>query len=81
MRKYTYHSHLEPEPEGGLTVTVPALPGCVTWGRDYGHALQMAQEAIEGYLQVLVELGKPIPEEPPNTPVDTLIQVEAPAAV
>ena len=79
MKKYTYQIHLEPEPEGGFTVTVPALPGCVTWGEDYDHAIAMAQEAIEGYLEVLMEEGKPIPEEPITTPVDTLIQVKSPA--
>ena len=75
MKKYTYRIHLEPEPEGGFTVTVPALPGCVTWGKDYEHALAMVQEAIQGCLEVLVELGKPIPEEPVTTPVDTIVQV------
>jgi predicted RNase H-like HicB family nuclease len=32
MKIYIYRIHLEPEPEGGFTATVPALPGCVTWG-------------------------------------------------
>jgi predicted RNase H-like HicB family nuclease len=79
MRKYVYRIHLDPEPEGGFTVTVPVLPGCVTWGENYEHALAMAQEAIEGYLEVLVEEGKPIPHEPLATPVDTVIQVVLPA--
>ena len=39
----------------------------------------MAKEAIEGYLEVLAEEGKPIPEEPVTTAVDTLIQVKSPA--
>lgn len=81
VRKNTYRIHLEPEPEGGYTVTVPALPGCVTWGEDFDHALAMAQEAIEGYLELLVEDGKPIPEESLSAPVDTLIQVTPPATV
>ena len=79
MKKYTYRIHLDPEPEGGSAVTVPALPGCVTWGEDYDHALAMAREAVEGYLKVLAEAGKPIPEESVAAPVDTLIQVESPA--
>ncbi|MBI2426053.1 MAG: type II toxin-antitoxin system HicB family antitoxin [Candidatus Hydrogenedentes bacterium] len=79
MKKCLYKIHLEPEPEGGYTVTVPALPGCVTWGEDYAHALAMAQEAVEGYLEVLVEEGKPIPEEARTTPVETLIEVRSPA--
>ena len=81
MKKHTYRIHLEPEPEGGFTVTVPALPGCVTWGENYDHALAMAQEAIEGYLEVLVDDGIAIPEESLSAPMDTLIQVTPPAIV
>ena len=79
MTTRIFRIHLDPEPEGGFTVTVPALPGCVTWGKDYDHALAMAQEAIEGFLEVLAEEGKPIPEEPLATSFDTLVQVNAPA--
>lgn len=79
MKKYMYKVHLEREPEGGFTVTVPALPGCVSWGEDYDHAVAMIQEAIEGYLEVLAEEGKAIPEEPMTGSVDTIIQVDAPA--
>jgi antitoxin HicB len=39
---YTYTIQLEPEEGGRFTVTVPSLPGCVTWGRDYDHALEAA---------------------------------------
>ena len=61
MKTFHYRIHLEPEPEGGFTVTVPALPGCVTWGRDYEHALEMAQECISGFLEALGKAGQPIP--------------------
>ena len=47
MKRRTYMIHLGPELEGGFSVTVPALPGCVTLGEDYDHALAMAQEAIK----------------------------------
>ena len=53
---------LNEEPEGGFTVTVPALPGCVTYGEDLDHALSMAKEAIEGYVSVLKESNEPIPD-------------------
>lgn len=79
MTKCLYPIHLEPEPEGGFTVTVPALPGCVTWGEDYEQALTMAQEAIEVYLEVLVEDGKPIPPSPVTSSIDTLVEITPPA--
>lgn len=58
----TYRVLLNEEPEGGFTVTVPALPGCVTYGEDLDHALSMAKEAIEGYVSVLKESKEPIPD-------------------
>ena len=42
---------LEPSEEGGFTVTVPSLPGCISEGRDRAEALKNIQEAIELYLE------------------------------
>jgi antitoxin HicB len=55
METKTYRILLNEEPEGGFTVTVPALPGCTTYGENLNHALEMAKEAIEGYIEVLKE--------------------------
>jgi len=32
--------------------SVPALPGCHTWGESYDHLLAMLQEAVQGWLDV-----------------------------
>ena len=32
--------------------SVPALPGCHTWGDSYDHLLLMLEEAVEGWLEV-----------------------------
>jgi len=53
----------KPEPEGGYTVTVPALPGCVSYGETFEQAIDMAFDAIEGWLAVAREEGIPIPEQ------------------
>ena len=45
--KLSYTIQLRPEPEGGFTVLVPALPEIVTYGIDEADALRMAHEAIE----------------------------------
>lgn len=42
-----------PEAEGGFTVTVPSLPGCITYGKDLTQAKEMARDAISGYLASL----------------------------
>lgn len=49
-----YGNHLgifEPDEKKGFIVTVPSLPGVVTWGMDITHAKKMAQEAIELYIE------------------------------
>ena len=42
---------LEPSDEGGYTVYVPALPGCISEGDNVDEALENIQEAIELYLE------------------------------
>lgn len=51
------------EPEGGYTVSVPSLPGCVSYGKNFEEAINMIKDAIEGYLAVAKEEGLLIPEE------------------
>jgi antitoxin HicB len=54
---------LRPEPEGGFTAMVPALPGCVTYGRTLAEAKKMAKDAICGYIESLRKHGEPIPSD------------------
>jgi predicted RNase H-like HicB family nuclease len=42
---------LEPSDEGGFTVYVPSLPGCVSEGDTREEALANIREAIELYLE------------------------------
>ncbi|MDZ7361774.1 MAG: type II toxin-antitoxin system HicB family antitoxin [candidate division KSB1 bacterium] len=42
---------LEPSDEGGFTVYVPSLPGCISEGDTGEQALKNIQEAIELYLE------------------------------
>ena len=60
--EYAYNILLQPEPEGGYTVTCPSLPGLVTYGATLEEARAMAADAIEGYLECLQEDGLPLPE-------------------
>ena len=53
-----YGDHLgifEPDEKRGFIVTVPGLPGVVTWGRNIAHAKKMAREAIELCVECRVE--------------------------
>ena len=42
---------LEPSSEGGYTVIVPALPGCISEGETIEEAIANIREAIELYLE------------------------------
>ncbi len=58
-----YKVLLRKENEGGYTVTVPTLPGCVTYGATIEESLLMVKEAIEGYIESLKEHGEDIPSD------------------
>ena len=49
----TYKINLRKEDEGGYTVFVPSLPGCITYGETVDEAIDMAKEAIELYIEEL----------------------------
>ncbi len=51
--KTIYNLVLHAEPEGGYTVTVPSLPGCVSFGRNLPEAKKMAGDAIKLYIASL----------------------------
>lgn len=42
---------LEPSEDGGYTVHVPSLPGCISEGDTFEEALANIREAIELYLE------------------------------
>ncbi|MGQ0673852.1 MAG: type II toxin-antitoxin system HicB family antitoxin [Hyphomicrobium sp.] len=61
--RLTYQITLRPEPEGGFTVRVPALPEIITYGEDEPEALAMAKDAIELVLASRRERGEDIPDD------------------
>jgi predicted RNase H-like HicB family nuclease len=63
MRNLIYKVLLTKEAEGAYTASVPALPGCITYGKDIDHALAMAKEAIEVYIEHLKAKGESIPDD------------------
>jgi predicted RNase H-like HicB family nuclease len=63
MKPLNYRILLRKEPEGGYTVIVPSLPGCVTYGDTVEEAIEMAKETIELYIESLKEHGEEIPTE------------------
>jgi antitoxin HicB len=62
-KNLTYRIILNKEPEGTFTAIVPSLPGCITYGDNVEHAIQMAKDAIELYLEELRTRGEEIPDD------------------
>ena len=63
MKPFSYRILLRKEPEGGFTVTVPTLQGCITYGETTEEALSNAKEAIELYIESLKAHNEEIPTE------------------
>jgi antitoxin HicB len=62
VRKYRIAIKKDPE-EDVYNVSVPALPGCHTFGRTIEEAIDMAKEAIEAYIETFIDLGKEVPTD------------------
>ena len=43
--------------------SVPALPGCHTWGKNYDHLLIMLEDAVQGWIDVASQQGDIEPEK------------------
>lgn len=48
---------------GGFTVIVPSLPGCISEGDTEAEALANIREAINLYIESMIEDGKEVPED------------------
>ncbi|MBI5613758.1 type II toxin-antitoxin system HicB family antitoxin [Candidatus Gottesmanbacteria bacterium] len=69
------------EPEGRYTVVVPALPGCVTYGKNIEEASESAKEAIESYLGSLAKDGETAPVDVSFVSTIDVSHVTHPAAM
>ncbi len=77
MKVLNYRIFLWKEPEGGYTVTVPSLLGCVTYGKTIELAKEMAKEAIELYIEILKAHGEDIPVE--DDMLEAMVTIETDA--
>ena len=53
IKQYEYTAFFESNENGGYTVSVPALAGLVTEGKNLEHARAMAKDAIRCYIDGL----------------------------
>lgn len=52
---------LDPQPEGGFTVTCPFLPELITEGESVKEALLNAEDALSAIIEAYSDLEKPLP--------------------
>ena len=67
---------LTSQPEGGYTVTSPALPGLVTEGDSLEEALEHVEDALRATLELYEETGRPVPSGLVQDPDDGSIQFD-----
>jgi antitoxin HicB len=52
---------LDPQPEGGYTVTCPFLPELITEGDSVEEAIHHANDALAAIIEAFQDLGRPLP--------------------
>lgn len=67
---------LRQDEDGKWLASVPAFPGCHTWGPTREDAVSNAQEAVEGCIESLRASGEPLPEET-SSPEIEFVQARA----
>ena len=67
----TYAIIVERAEDGGFGAWSPDLPGCVALGDTPEETLREMREAIRGHLDVMRELGEPLPR--PSTVIATTV--------
>jgi len=59
---YVYPARFENEDNGTISVYFPDLEGCQTYDDTIEGALLMAKEALESYIETILEMGKTLPK-------------------
>jgi predicted RNase H-like HicB family nuclease len=68
MRKVTYLAVFERDEEPGISVYFPDVPGCISCGDDFDHAMKMAKEALALHIYGMEKDGEQAPERTDRIP-------------
>ena len=60
-KTYAFSVDFEQEEDGRWGVDIPAVPVCAAWGFTREEALENLQDLTQGYFEMLVEYGDPLP--------------------
>jgi len=72
---------LDPQPEGGYTVTCPLMPELITEGDTAQEALANVPDALAALLEAYRQLGRPVPAVLKHDPPDSPLWLESLVAV
>jgi predicted RNase H-like HicB family nuclease len=61
-KQYVYPAQFVTESNGSITVFFPDLEGCQTYDDTLEGAAIMAKKALEGYIDVILDMGKTLPK-------------------
>ena len=75
MRKYSYLAVFEPNGSGGFGVYFPDLPGCISFGNNFNHAIKMAEESMGLHIYGMERDNDTIPH-PTENPSELSIDPE-----
>jgi predicted RNase H-like HicB family nuclease len=59
---FAYPAHFINEDNGTVTVTFPDLSGCKTYGESLEDAVFMAKDALEGFIEIILENNETLPK-------------------
>ena len=62
MKTYILRAEIEQEEDGRWSAWVESLPGCAVWGYTREETFEALKEAAQGYIEVLLEEGRSVPE-------------------
>lgn len=61
MKTFVLKVALKEEEDGRWSASIPALPGCSSWGYTREEALDNIKDAAEIYIEDMIEAGEDIP--------------------
>ena len=61
-KTYAFAVDFEQEEDGRWGVDIPVVPVCAAWGFTREEALENLQDLTQGYFEMLVEYGDPLPQ-------------------
>jgi antitoxin HicB len=74
MKTFVLKVALKQEEDGRWSASIPALPGCSSWGYSNQEALDNIRDAAEIYIEDMIDAGEGLPQ-----PSDEIELIEEPA--